>query len=81
MSRLHERIDRGHVGWQWDAGPVFVGEDGRKWAIQYGRATRYLEELAQLAEMKHRHEDCTTSIHALKAMQEMEERLDVKNTG
>jgi len=81
MSRLRERIDRGYVGWQWDAGPVFVGEDGRKWAIQYGRATRYLEELAQLAELQARHAACKTSIHALKAMQDMEARLDVENTG
>jgi len=81
MSRLREREDRGHVGWQWDAGPVFVGEDGRKWAIQYGRATRYLEELAQLAKLHHEHETCKSNIHTLKAMQDLEARLDVENTG
>ncbi len=77
MSRLRERIDRGHAGWQWDAGPVFVGEDGRKWAIQFGRATRYLEELAQLAEMKHRNACCKATIEQLKEVQAMKERLDV----
>jgi len=77
MSRLRERIDRGHVGWQWDAGPVFVGENGRRCAVQYGRATRYLEELAQLAEMQHRSECVKASIKQLKKMQALEKRLDV----
>jgi len=77
MSRLRERKYRSQVGWQWDAGPVFVGEDGRKWAIQYGKAVRYLEELAQLAEMKYRNESVKATIEQLKEMRDAEERLDV----
>ncbi len=74
MSRLRKRIDKGYVGWQWDAGPVFVGDDGRKWAVQYGRATRYLEELTQLAHLQLRQRQTGKTIKTLKAMQE---RLDV----
>jgi hypothetical protein len=54
MSRLHEETYGGAKGWQWDDGPVFLGHDGRRWAIEYGKAIRRMEELTSLAELHHK---------------------------
>lgn len=38
MSKLQEVPWEGDVkGWQWEGGPIFLGEDGRRWAIEYGK--------------------------------------------
>jgi len=51
MSRLRETNWQGIKGWQWDAGPIFVGEDGRKHAVNYGKAVQWVEEWEAYAKL------------------------------
>ncbi len=36
-------------GWQWNDGPVFVGTDGRRLAIKYGKTLKKLKYLKETA--------------------------------
>jgi hypothetical protein len=75
--RLHEAKDRkGHPGWQWDDGPIFVGENGRKWAIKCGEAVRYLTDLADLAELLHQQANSTATLDQLRSLAAREKKLD-----
>ena len=77
MSRLHQATcDHGFPGWQWDDGPIFVGERGRKWAVMWGQATMYQEELINLSVLAVRQEQTKNDIKTLKALIEKEEMLD-----
>ncbi len=38
-------------GWQWEDGPIFIGVDGRRLAIEYGKAVQRLEDLDGLANL------------------------------
>ncbi len=51
MSKLRETNWQGIKGWQWDCGPIFVGDDGRQWALDYGQAVQRIEELTKLAKL------------------------------
>jgi hypothetical protein len=75
--RLHQQKDhRGHLGWQWDNGPIFVGNDGRKWAIKCGEAVQYLKDLTDLALLQHKQANCEATIEQLKELAAREKQLD-----
>ena len=42
----------GQVGWQWGAGPIFIGESGPALAVQWGQATETLDLLTEVAQMQ-----------------------------
>lgn len=71
VSRLKERIHQGYVGWQWDDGPVFVGEDSRKWAVMWGKSCMYQEELLNLSVLAIRYEQTKSDLKTLQAKKEM----------
>ena len=51
MSRLQETMWGDIPGWQWDSGPIFVGVDGRRLAVEYGKAVQRLEDLDGIANL------------------------------
>lgn len=52
MSKLQEVTGDGNVkGWQWEDGPIFLGEDGHRWAIEYGKALMRQGELKAFAKL------------------------------
>jgi len=62
MSRLKETSE----GWQWDAGPVFPGPAGRKWAVEYGQTVQRLEDYEELAQLLKDQEKTRRTIEKLK---------------
>jgi hypothetical protein len=71
MSRLHEETYGGAKGWQWDGSPVFLGHDGRRWAIEYGKAVQRMEELTALAKLHHKRILGEEWLKTLEAQQEI----------
>lgn len=51
MSRLKETNFQGIPGWQWDDGPIFVGDLARQYAVGYGKAVQYVEEWEAYAKL------------------------------
>jgi hypothetical protein len=51
MSRLKETNFQGIPGWQWDDGPIFVGENARPHAVGYGKAVQYVEDWEAYAKL------------------------------
>ncbi len=51
MSRLRKTNCQGIEGWQWDIGPIFVGEEGRTNAVSYGKVVQCLEEWKAYAKL------------------------------
>ena len=76
MSRLHPAVDHGFPGWQWDDGPIFVGKNGRKWAVMWGQSCMYQEELKNLSTLAVRHEQTKSNIKTLVALKAKKEMLD-----
>jgi hypothetical protein len=68
VSRLHQASDHGFPGWQWDDGPIFVGKDGRKWAVMWGKSCLDREELQNLSVLAVRYEQTKSHIGNLKAL-------------
>jgi hypothetical protein len=67
MSRLRETNFQGIKGWQWDIGPIFVGERGRENAVNYGKAIQYIEEWEQYAKLCQEQEIAKVRLETLKA--------------
>lgn len=78
MSRLKETKFRDIPGWQWDDGPIFVGEEGRKRAVGYGKAVQNLEEWKAYAKLCQDQALNVQRLEQLKAIQDA--RLDKANT-
>lgn len=56
MTRLQKtKHPDGTSCWQWDDGPLFVGEGGRTCAVLYGQAIQCLEDLRGLSYMQAAH--------------------------
>lgn len=51
MSILKETNFRGIPGWQWNIGPIFIGERGRHCAVEYGKALQCVEEWEKYAKL------------------------------
>ena len=51
MSRLKETDFQDIPGWQWDDGPIFVGDKGREHAVKYGKAVQWVEEWVAYAKL------------------------------
>ena len=66
MSRLKETNFQGIPGWQWDAGPIFVGDDGRQNAVGYGKAIQYVEEWERYAKL------CQEQLSITKRLEDLE---------
>jgi hypothetical protein len=67
MSKLHETpLDKDTKGWQWEDGPIFLGDDARKWAIEYGKALLRLAALKKMSKMQHEQHWRLKQIEALK---------------
>jgi hypothetical protein len=68
MSRLRETSFQDTPGWQWDDGPIFVGEESRKHAIDYGKAVQRLEEWEAFAKLRQEWAVAKQRLEALKVM-------------
>jgi hypothetical protein len=77
MSRLKETNFQGIPGWQWDDGPIFVGEKARDHAVGYGKAVQNLEEWRAYAKLCQDQALSTKRLAELKAIQDA--RLDKMN--
>ena len=73
MSRLKEvKTPEGSTGWQWDVGPVFLGDIGRTLAVDYGKTIQRLEELEKLAALQLKQDRCRRRLKVLEKMKEKE---------
>ena len=66
MSRLQKTNWQGHEGWQWDAGPIFVGEEARKNTVDYGKAIQYVEEWEAYAKLCQKQAETKARLETLK---------------
>jgi hypothetical protein len=54
MTKLHEAPWDGDTkGWQWEDGPIFLGPDARKYAVDYGKALLRQDDLKIIAKLQH----------------------------
>ncbi len=76
MNKLHKAPFQGETGWQWEDGPIFIGEDARKWAVDYGQTKRRLHELTELAKLTQGRIDCENRIEHLETIMVQEEIIN-----
>jgi len=69
VSRLRETEWKGIKGWQWDDGPIFVGEEGRQYAVECGKAIQVVEEWGKYAELCQEQAVAKARLRELKALQ------------
>ena len=66
---MSKRLKETDDGWQWDEGPIFCGEEGRRYAVDYGQAIMFLKDLEDLAQLLKEQEECKRTIAKLKQIQ------------
>lgn len=81
MSRLKQTKTTEEIpGWQWDDGPIFLGDDARFNAVNYGKTVQRLEDFVDLATLQHAHEHNLREIERLKKIKREKELHDVQET-
>jgi len=68
MSKLKEVEWEGVKGWQWEDGPIFVQVDGRRLAIDYGRALQLIVDFEAIADAGQKRHRCQQHIKELEAL-------------
>ncbi len=68
MSKLKEVEWEGVKGWQWEDGPIFIRDNARQSAIDYGRTLRHLADFEELARMEQKQHKCRKRIETLKEL-------------
>lgn len=71
MSRLEKTNWQGHEGWQWDDGPIFVGKNGRKHAVEYGKAIQWIDEWEKVAKLCQEQAQAELRLAQLKEMKSL----------